>query len=215
MRRFRNIILSVIGIGASVLLIGFVLFANHATTLPSGEDVRAEGIVVLTGGAQRIRHAASLLKQKRANRLLISGVNRVTTKLDLRRIAKMDDDLFNCCVDIGYLAQNTRGNAMETRKWVSQHGFDSLIVVTASFHMPRSLSELASVLPDVKLVPYPVLTPRFKNSQWWLDWRATATLALEYLKFLPSAAHCSIARLRRGADNGAPKPASMRAGNSQ
>ena len=61
---------------------------------------------------------------------------------------------FTCCVDIDHSATNTIGNAIETRRWVKARGFQSLIVVTANFHMPRAMVELGHELPDVALVPY-------------------------------------------------------------
>ena len=64
--------------------------------------------------------------------------------------------MFECCVDIGYEAQDTPGNADETMHWAADQGFSKLIIVTSSYHMPRSLTELGRVMPDVRLVPYPV-----------------------------------------------------------
>lgn len=180
--------------GAAVLL-GFLVFANSTTREPSGAAPRAAAIVALTGGGQRIRVAGRLLRDRQAGRLLISGVNRIVSRAQLRRLLDIDTDLFSCCVDVDYAAQNTRGNAIETRKWAEKHEFDSLIVVTSSYHMPRSLTELGHLLPGVDLVAYPVVPDRLRVAPWWLSRQNVLLLGSEYLKFLPSAAQYGIGRL--------------------
>lgn len=180
---------------AAAAMLGFLIFANQTTRPPSGALPRAAAIVALTGGAQRIRVAGRLLKNRQAGRLLISGVNRVVSRAQLRRLLAIDSELFACCVDIDYAAQNTRGNAVETRKWTRKHEFDSLIVVTSSYHMPRSLTELGHLLPAVDLVAYPVVPDRLRGAPWWLDRETVLLLGAEYLKFLPSAAQYGLGRL--------------------
>jgi uncharacterized SAM-binding protein YcdF (DUF218 family) len=86
---------------------------------------------------------------------------------------------------------NTRENAIETRRWAERRGFHSLIVVTSNYHMPRALAEIAHQLPEVALVPFPVVTQRQRSERWWSG-GATARLMLsEYLKYV-------FARLRMG-----------------
>lgn len=192
---WKHIIAGSAALTVAAAMLGFLMFAN-ATTRPAGEAMpRAAAIVVLTGGAQRIGVAGRLLHKRQAGRLLISGVNRVVSRAELRRLLGIDAALFACCVDIDYAAQNTRGNAIETRKWVNKHEFDSLIVVTSSYHMPRSLTELGHLLPAVDLVAYPVVPNRLRDAPWWLDRENVLLLGAEYLKFLPSAAQYGLGRL--------------------
>ncbi len=106
-------------------------------------------------------------------------------------------EMFDCCVDIGYEAQDTPGNADETMHWAADQRFSKLIIVTSSYHMPRSLTELGRVMPDVKLVPYPVVTQGFRKDRWWRDFGTARILLSEYVKFLPSAARFGVARLLR------------------
>jgi len=186
-----------IGFTAGLLALagfGFVLFANAVMREPEVQNVHADGIVVLTGGQTRIAEAARLLEEKRGKRLLISGVNQKTGRPSLQRISGLDEATFNCCVDLGYQAQNTIGNADETRRWAEALGYDSLIVVTASYHMPRSLAELAREMPNIDLVPHPVAPDGLRRKVWWLDATAARLLASEYVKFLPAAARLVIAR---------------------
>ena len=65
----------------------------------------------------------------------------------MRRLLGLDKQLFNCCVDLGYEALDTVGNADETRTWARSNGYTRLIVVTSRYHMPRSLAELALAMP--------------------------------------------------------------------
>ena len=72
-----------------------------------------------------------------------------------------------CCVDLDYSALNTLGNAVQARRWAPEHDFNSLIVVTSSYHMPRAMAELAHQLPDVALIPFPVVSDRLRIEPWW------------------------------------------------
>ncbi|MEP4888089.1 MAG: YdcF family protein, partial [Alphaproteobacteria bacterium] len=81
-------------------------------------------------------------------------------------------------------ARNTRENAVEAAGWVAANGVTSLRLVTADFHMPRSLLEFHSRLPDVKIVPDPVTSENVHLTRWW-RWPGTAfLLAGEYNKYL-------------------------------
>lgn len=183
-------------IALAALGIGFVVFANAVLSeAPASQPHKADGIVALTGTQQRISVAAELLARGLAKRLLVTGVNRQATGEEIRRLTQLDQRLFDCCVDLGYEAQNTIGNAEETRAWVQQHGFTSLIVVTSSYHMPRTLVELGRVMPDVELIPYPVAFGQARDGAWWTNPALVRLLVAEYLKFLPSAARYALARL--------------------
>ncbi|MEO1720300.1 MAG: YdcF family protein [Pseudomonadota bacterium] len=160
--------------------------------------MQAEAIVVLTGAANRIREASNLLKANRGRRLLISGVNEMTPPRDVRLLTGLDRPLFSCCVDIGYRARDTIGNAAETRAWVDKNGFRSLVVVTSRFHMPRSLAELGRALPHTSLMPFPIAPAAPSVLPWWQDRDRAIVLLSEYVKFVPAAARYAISRLLNG-----------------
>jgi len=190
----RRIVIGIAGATAAAMAFGFVLFANSVMREPEVQDAHADGIVVLTGGQTRIAEAARLLEDKRGGRLLISGVNQKIGRASLLKISGLDEKTFNCCVDLGYAALNTIGNADETRRWAEALGYDRLIVVTASYHMPRSLAELAREMPNIELLPHPVAPDGLKRKVWWLDSTTTRLLASEYIKFLPAAFRLAVAR---------------------
>ncbi len=192
MRRITRLIVGAVFAVTFFLLAGFMLFAArvvHFATAPSVNPAPVtDAVVVLTGGERRILEGTRVFGQGRASRLLISGVNRQTSREDLFRVSRLPPVLFECCVDIGYEALDTIGNAQETKRWASTWGYRRLLVVTSSYHMPRSLAELARAMPQTELVPYPVPSRGGRRSVWWLDSGAFKLVALEYAKFLPAAA---------------------------
>src|SRR4051794_26370041 len=139
---------------------GFVWFVLHVPDTEVALKQNADGIVVLTGGASRIADAIELLAAGHGKRLLISGVHRATSSAEIARLIPRYQRLVSCCVDLDHSAINTVGNAVETRRWVRDQGFASLIVVTSAYHMPRTMAELARQLPDTMLVPFPVVTDK-------------------------------------------------------
>jgi uncharacterized SAM-binding protein YcdF (DUF218 family) len=182
------------GVALWLFTLGFVVFATAVTRNPPRESARADGIVVLTGGGTRIEEAARLLGEGRGQRLLISGVNRQTRRESLRRLSGLGVREFTCCVDLDYAA-DTIGNATETRRWAAALRYRSLIVVTASYHMPRSLAELSRVMPEAELIPHSVVPAELRTEVWWLDATATRLLMSEYLKLIPAAARLAAARV--------------------
>src|SRR5262249_55907878 len=66
----RAMILVGIVLGTLALALGFVWFLSRVPGEDASPDRRAEGIVVLTGGAARINDAIELLAAERGTRLL-------------------------------------------------------------------------------------------------------------------------------------------------
>ncbi|MGF1648991.1 MAG: YdcF family protein [Hyphomicrobiaceae bacterium] len=185
-------------------LTAFLLFAAYVTRPLDPETVVADAIVVLTGGGGRIQTGATLLAEGRGQRLLISGVNRQTTSGDIVRLTGLPAAKFACCVDLGYSARNTVGNAEETAQWARASGYRSLIVVTAAYHMPRSMAELYRRMPDIELYPYPITPLQFSDTVWWLDPVKFRALGSEFVKLVPAAGRLIVSRLF-GAQSEAPE----------
>ena len=179
-------------------MLGFLMFRALIRHVPAQDVRRADAIVALTGGEARIPEAVRLLAQGKGRRLLISGVNPTTTRKELSGLAPNNQHLFRCCIDLGREARDTVGNADETSQWMRERRFKSLIVVTADYHMPRSLAELRRALPNVELIPYPVQPRNVHVNAWWAYPGTLQLLLGEYMKFMPAFARCYGAQFRRG-----------------
>lgn len=166
--------------------VGLMTFAARATSLETPEDPPvADAIVSLTGSSvERLRAGARLLDAGKGRRLLVSGVNRNATRAEVQRVAGGLERSWRCCVDLGFEAESTLGNAQETAAWARRYGFRRLIVVTADYHMARSLLELHAALPGVTLTPYPVATEDLSADQWWRDGDSARRMVVEYSKYL-------------------------------
>jgi len=178
---------------------GFALFATSLPKAP--RDLNGiEGVVALTGGGSRLDVAVALFEKGVGERLLISGVNPQTTKTELKALAH-GKARFDCCSDLGYAAEDTYGNAVEAAAWARFHHYRRILLVTARYHMPRSMVEFRQAMPGVVIVPFPV-DPESAHGLWQ-HLRAGRVLNSEYLKYLAVEA-LSAAGLEPGLDRGAP-----------
>lgn len=182
-RLARGMLLAVLAVLA-LLGGGFVWFISNVPATEVALNRNADGIVVMTGGASRISDAIELLATGHGKRLLISGVHRTTSSAEIARNNPRHEALVSCCVDLDHSAINTTGNAIETRRWARDRGFSSLIVVTSAYHMPRTLAELGKQMPDIALVPFPVVTEKLRNEPWWASGPTAKLILSEYAKFV-------------------------------
>lgn len=167
--------------------VGLLAFASRVDqSTPAPEPAVADGVVALTGAAsnQRIAAATRLLESEKAKRMLVSGVNRDATREDIRGLSRAARRLYDCCVDLGFTAATTLGNAEETAEWARANRYKRLIIVTADYHMPRALLELKAAMPDIALQAYPVPTPVLDPAAWWKSGGGARLMIVEYCKYL-------------------------------
>ena len=166
----------------------FAFAARVQQSTPQAEPAAADGIVALTGANpnERIAAAVQLLAEHRGRRVLVSGVNRDVTRAQLRVASGAARRLYDCCVDLGFTAADTVGNARETAEWAKAMRFKSLIVVTSDYHMPRAMLELRAVLrpPAASFQTYAVPTTALKTRHWWRSPGAGRLMVVEYSKYL-------------------------------
>jgi len=165
--------------------LGLLAFTGRVDqSTPAKEPPVADGVVALTGASTlRLEAATKLLEEGKGQRLLISGVNREATRADVQTVTKAVKPIYDCCVDLGFAAANTVGNARETAEWAKSKGYESLIVVTADYHMPRSMLELRAAMPNVELYAYPVKTD-LNAHRWWKTGLSARRMIVEYCKYL-------------------------------
>jgi len=169
----------------ALFALGFVAFSEKIYRMQQPAVMeKADGIIVLTGGRARLETGLRLLESGKGRRLLISGVNPVAGRHILMRATHADPYFFECCVDLGRQALNTIGNAEESADWVAKNGYRRVFVVTNSYHMPRSLSELRRKMPQTELVPYPVEPNNAGDASLLQFFERLRVFMIEYIKFL-------------------------------
>ena len=158
---------------------GFIVFTGTISSMNEPKQVeKTDAIIALTGGAHRVTRALDLLAEDKAGYLLISGVNKNVKLKELLKGRSLSD----CCITLGYEAESTLGNAIEARKWVTEHKIKTVRLITANYHMPRSMLEFRHALPDTEIIPHAVIPDNFGPDQekfWKLCF-------LEYHKFMIS-----------------------------
>jgi uncharacterized SAM-binding protein YcdF (DUF218 family) len=168
---------------------GFLWFARQIPQAIADLDSDTDAIVVLTGGSLRVQSGITLLASGKAKKLFISGVYHGTDVAALLRVSHQAPEHVACCIVLGHEADNTLGNALETAQWMHQEGFHSLRLVTASYHMPRSLLEFSRAMPEIRIVAHPVFPERDHADRWWASPHAFARVLAEYHKYLLALTH--------------------------
>lgn len=154
-------------------MIGFAWFTIDLPQ-PAAADVQTDSVVVLTGGPKRIDHGLELLEAEKAKHLLISGVDRDVKPHELAVEYDRPDSLFECCIELGFQAVDTRSNALETARWAAGREDTSLRLVTSDWHMRRAQLELERAVPaNIKIIPDAVASAP-----------ALGTLFKEYNKYI-------------------------------
>lgn len=176
------------GAAAALWAGGLVWFAETIPRQVADPERGTDAIVVVTGGPLRLRAGLALLAEGKAGKLFVSGVYRGVEIAELLRAAKQSPEAVECCIALGYAADNTEGNAAETREWMARERFASLRLVTAAFHIRRSLLEFRRAMPLVEIVPHPVFPDSFRRDEWWARRGTLWLVTVEYHKFLAAVA---------------------------
>jgi uncharacterized SAM-binding protein YcdF (DUF218 family) len=168
---------------------GLLAFAGRVQgSTPNPAPANAQGIVALTGANsnERLAAAMGLLEDGYGRRVLVSGVDPIASRADIRRVSRAVRRLYDCCVDLGFTAADTVGNARETAAWAGAMRYRKLIIVTADYHLPRAMLELNAVLrgTGVTAQTYAVVTPSLKARDWWRNPAAARLMVIEYCKYL-------------------------------
>ncbi len=183
----------------SVWLFGFVSFVLRVDSYQRiGIDQaqpETEAIIVLTGGSGRTKTGVDLLRANKGKKLLISGVYPSVEADQILSVQDISPALKTCCVVLGHVAENTRGNAREAGAFMKEQDFTSMRLVTAHYHMPRSLLLFRSLMPDMKITPHPVFPDVVDLSSWWRKKGTLSLLAIEYNKYMLARFRLSLEKI--------------------
>lgn len=171
---------------AAGLFLGLSFFIKTASyPAPEGDLPQLDAIVVLTGGSNRVDTGFDLLEKGIGKKLFISGVYRGTEARQLlKRWKDEPQSNLDCCVVLGFEADNTAGNATETIEWLRKEGFHSLYLVTANYHIKRALLEFNRIAPDLDIVSFPIVPDRVDMNRWWQDPTTRNLILREYMKYV-------------------------------
>lgn len=172
---------------AAVWLAGLHWFTRSMMDLPPEKPEAADAIVALTGGSNRLETAFELLEHNLGKKLFISGVYHgveVRELMDQWRTG--DHKEMDCCVVLGFEADNTIGNARESMAWMEKEGFKSLYLVTANYHMKRATLAFNRMGPGINVIPYPVAPEGLDMKNWWRDAKFRSLVIREYSKYIAS-----------------------------
>ncbi len=197
-RRFSVLLILLIA-AIAIWTFGLFAFVNLIPDETPEVEIKilqpTDAIVVLTGGTNRLKEGLTLLTQKKAKKLFVSGVYRGNDVRRLLKVQQLNPSELLCCINLGYAATSTAGNATESASWIKQQNYKSIRLVTANYHMPRSLLEFHYALPKIEIIPHPVFPEQFKRAKWWA-WPGTAALIIsEYSKYSVASAHRKLEKM--------------------
>ncbi len=184
MRTIFSIIMLLV-IGWSGALVWFV--ASMPTTAVNAE-IKTEALVVLTGGQGRVEHGLAMLAEGAAPLLFISGVGaHVTTEQILaehgspavRRAIAAN----HCEIVLDHIANSTVSNADQTHAFLRARSIRSIRLITATYHMKRSIHEFNAVDPRLTIIPDPVFPEDFKRARWWQHENTRRLVFNEFYKY--------------------------------
>ena len=179
MNNFRVIILV-----ALILILYFMSFINFLFNVDKNFMVKnnINNIVVLTGNVGRLAVGLDLMDNNINSRMLITGVAKGVKYSDIikNRDSKKDR------IDLGYNAQSTLGNALETALWVKERNINDIILITDNWHMPRTLLLFKASMPNREIVPYALKTVNFEFKEYLQFYNRTFFIYEEHMKYIIS-----------------------------
>jgi uncharacterized SAM-binding protein YcdF (DUF218 family) len=185
-----------------VWLGGFLAFAAAIPATVRNPDQPVDAIVVLTGGDVRLAEGFALLDKGLAKKMLISGVsNGVDLPALLQTLngsTQPNQAVLDCCVTLGYDARSTEGNARESLRWLGENNFTTVRLVTANYHMNRSLLEFRRAMPGITIVANPVFPRQMQDPYWFAHPGTVFLLFNEYHKYLVAATRGKISDIGTG-----------------
>ena len=127
-------------------------------------------------------------KSKKNIKILVSGTGKGFTKLSLQKKLNSNFylELIECCVELDGVSKDTYSNANETSKWVNKNKIKEILLITSNYHMPRSILEFNNIMPNLKILPYPIKPEQHKINEWLKSFETFSLVFIEYCKYIVS-----------------------------
>ena len=149
-------------------------FKNDYTTIKS-----IDSIVVLTGDKFRISKGMEILSNGIGEKLLLSGVNKNIKLTNIMNEFPKYKNFFDCCVEIENISSNTFENSRETFLWLEKNKYNSVLIVSSDYHMPRAKLEFEKFLNTKNTYYHPV-----NSNNNLMAIGKIKKLFLEYVKYM-------------------------------
>jgi uncharacterized SAM-binding protein YcdF (DUF218 family) len=122
-----------------LILSHFIFFLSLVKNFKSNYSTitSIDSIVVLTGDKFRISKGMEILSNGIGEKLLLSGVNKNIELINIKNEFPKYNNFFDCCVDIDNISSNTFENSRETFLWIEKNKYNSVLIVSSDYHMPR------------------------------------------------------------------------------
>lgn len=154
-----------------VWALGWAWFAATVTAMkPDNVNIKTDAIIVLTGGENRVNTGLDLLAGGTADKLFISGVNEQVRPEELVALWDGEHTKVLPHITLGYVANDTNTNAVETLEWIEKNSIDSIRLVTSNYHMIRSSLIFHQAMPNIVIYKHPVEPEEFEpwREQFWM-----------------------------------------------
>jgi uncharacterized SAM-binding protein YcdF (DUF218 family) len=183
--RFILSVLMLSGIVWSAALAWFV----H--TMPAQNDVadtKVGALVVLTGGEDRVEYGLTMLADGMAPVLFISGVGAKATEeemLSSHATASVRERIYEAGAEIvlDHVAKSTVSNADQAAHFLRKRGITSIRLITANYHMKRSMREFRNAIPEITILADPVFPSGFRRDEWWQHENTRRLVFSEFHKY--------------------------------
>jgi len=153
-------------------------FPRQILCVESG-PVTADVIVVLGGGShERPERAAELYKEHAAPRILVSGFG----DYEINRRLLLTAGVPAKAIELETQSKTTKENAQFTIKWLHEHKYQKVILVTSWYHSRRALACFRHYAPALKFYSRPSYFAAARAD--WPHNRIGSRIRLEYAKLL-------------------------------
>ena len=160
-------------------------------TMPAQNDVadtRVGALVVLTGGEDRVEYGLTMLADGMAPVLFISGVGAKATEeemLSSHATANVRERIYEAGAEIilDHEAKSTVSNADQAANFIRKRGITTIRLITANYHMKRSMREFRNAIPEITILADPVFPSGFRRDEWWQHENTRRLVFSEFHKY--------------------------------